>query len=152
MTLSVDDNESVTRQYVIFLRVEYPQLLLIPLYHTRYIGDLEQQVKSLENELAAARRIGHASREPSAPAGPSDSQDHREHSPNFIEGGGIRSIRQNSLNQVFLTRRTVLCDTCSRTQNGVNMIRACYRTFLKAPGRPKRESEQHSFHLRMKRG
>ncbi|KGO44871.1 Transcription factor, fungi [Penicillium expansum] len=72
MTLSVDDNESVTRQY---------------------IGDLEQRVKSLENELAAARRIGHASREPSAPAGPSDSQDHREHSPNFIEGGGISFMR-----------------------------------------------------------
>ncbi|KAJ5331443.1 hypothetical protein N7476_001226 [Penicillium atrosanguineum] len=72
MTLTVDDNESVTRQY---------------------IGDLEQEVKLLEERLAAAGPNDPVSRASPATEGPSNSQDRPEHSPNFIEGGGISFMR-----------------------------------------------------------
>ncbi|KAJ5614023.1 hypothetical protein N7528_007677 [Penicillium herquei] len=62
----------------------------------RYIGELEQEVKSLEEELAASRSNELISRESPTPLGPSHRQDRREHSPNFVEGGGIRHLFADS--------------------------------------------------------
>ncbi|KAJ5725452.1 uncharacterized protein N7483_006809 [Penicillium malachiteum] len=91
MTLSVDESDSVTRQYAAhpYQEVNSPMAnKVIP----RYIGELEQEVKSLEEELAESRSHELISQESSTPLGPSNPQDRREHSPNFVEGGGIRWI------------------------------------------------------------
>ncbi|KAJ5280931.1 hypothetical protein N7478_006303 [Penicillium angulare] len=74
MTLIVDDSESVTRQY---------------------IGDLEQEVRSLEEELAAGDQ-SHSIPTVTASAEHAEhigSHEGREPSPNFIEGGGLSFIR-----------------------------------------------------------
>ncbi|KAJ5812470.1 hypothetical protein N7474_008771 [Penicillium riverlandense] len=91
MTLTVDDNESLTRQYEVSLRG--PATTTNTNKIIRYIDDLEQEVKSFEEKLATINQNEPVSRASPAPVGPSNLQDHREHSPNFIEGGGISFMR-----------------------------------------------------------
>lgn len=68
----------------------------IPLIDTRvlirYIGDLEREVRSLEEEVAAGDQDHSipSSRVSPAPVEHTVSLDHQDHSPNFIEGGGLR--------------------------------------------------------------
>lgn len=105
MTMEVEDGQPVSREYVFSSSSFYFLLGLLDecINIFRYIGDLEQEIKNLEDQITASETINSL---PSTPtpvniqvSGDTDSQisrremipERRErHSSNFVEGGGIR--------------------------------------------------------------